>query len=112
LQVDLQDLVDLVNIPKQLVVHQTLLLLHEPIQHQLLGKTVCIPPFHVAMALKAEQSLLQMDDVMVVVVQQVVVAHKVVSKALSNTEQELEARLNGSDSVVIPDLIQQVALRS
>jgi succinylarginine dihydrolase len=53
-----------------------------------------------------------MDDVMVVVVQQVVVAHKVASKALSNTEQELEARLNGSDLVVIPDLIQQVALQS
>jgi hypothetical protein len=110
--VDLQDLVDLVNIHKQLVVLQTLLLQHEPIQHQLLGKTVCIPPFHVAMALKAEQFLLQMDDVMEVVVQQVVVVHKAASKDLFNMEQELEVRLNGSDSVVIPDLIQQVALQS
>jgi len=52
-----------------------------------------------------------MDDVMVVVVQQVVVVHKVASKDLFNMEQELEVRLNGSGSVDIPDLIQQVALQ-
>jgi succinylarginine dihydrolase len=64
------------------------------------------------MALKAEQSLLQMDVVMVVVAQQVVVAHKVASKDLFNTEQELEVRLNGLVLVDIPALIRQVGLQS